>query len=48
MAAHKHLSGYQFRFEKGNTKSPIGKETRHKVIAETEFSFISKSLFFCN
>lgn len=35
MAAHESLSNYQFRFEKGNPKSPIGKETRHKVVAET-------------
>lgn len=36
MAAHENLSGYQFRFEKGNPKSPIGKETRHTVVAETD------------
>jgi GNAT superfamily N-acetyltransferase len=36
MAAHESLSGYQFRFEKGNPRSPIGKETRHKVVAETD------------
>ena len=35
MPAHESLSNYQFRFEKGNPKSPIGKETRHKVVAET-------------
>ena len=35
MAAHESLSNYQFRFEKGNPKSPIGKETRHTVVAET-------------
>ena len=36
MAAHEHISDYQFRFEKGNPRSPIGKETRHKVFAEND------------
>ena len=34
MAAKDNLHGVQFRFHKGNPKSPIGRETRHKVSAE--------------
>lgn len=38
MAAQDSINGIQFRFEKGNPRSPIGKEQRHRVVAENEFS----------
>ena len=46
MAAYENLSGYQFRFEKGNPKSPIGKETRHRVVAEEGSDYVGELEWF--
>ena len=42
MAASDNLHGIQFRFEKGNPRSPIGKETRHRVVAEDAGDYVGE------
>lgn len=33
---------FNFRFEKGNPRSPIGKETRHRVVAEDGTDYVGE------
>lgn len=42
MAAKDNINGIQFRFEKGNPRSPVGKEQRHKVIAEEGSDYVGE------
>lgn len=42
MAAKDNINGVQFRFEKGNARSPIGKEQRHRVVAEEGSDYVGE------
>jgi len=46
MAARDNINGVQFRFEKGNARSPIGKEQRHRVVAEEGSDYVGELEWF--
>ena len=46
MPASDKLNELQFTFHKGNPKSPIGEETRHRVVAEDRSDYVGELEWF--